>query len=76
MRRQGPEPSGDIDILKQQGFKTSVRAWLPSEIAPRSDAFLAGYLGPILLSTALVVGLLLWLHRHRSSLPGTLPRCR
>ncbi len=48
--------------------------WLPEEVAPRSDAFLLGYLGPILLSTALVVGLLVWLHRQRSALPGSLPR--
>ena len=33
MRRQGTEPAGDIDILKQQGFKSSVRLWLPERAA-------------------------------------------
>lgn len=49
-------------------------SWLPSEFAPRSDAFLVGYLGPILASTLIAVGLLLWLHRRREALPEALPR--
>jgi hypothetical protein len=48
-------------------------AWLPSGIRPAPWCFLAGYLGPIALSTAIAVGLLLLLQRHRDALPQSLP---
>ncbi|MCH7707053.1 MAG: hypothetical protein IH884_01100 [Myxococcales bacterium] len=49
-------------------------AWLPSDVHPDPWAFLAGYLGPIAVSTAISVGVLVLLHRHRDALPDSLPR--